>query len=77
MLLFDCFPLQQEHTRESFVTSEKKVRQLEAQLHEEQLATANGRKVYQFPLYSYMLPFVNVLGLLLSPQLMFICYRYC
>eukprot|EP00268_Persea_americana_P033854 TRINITY_DN3347_c0_g1_i3.p1 TRINITY_DN3347_c0_g1~~TRINITY_DN3347_c0_g1_i3.p1 ORF type:complete len:899 (-),score=261.60 TRINITY_DN3347_c0_g1_i3:246-2942(-) len=33
-----------EHTRESFVTSEKKVRQLEAQLHEEQLATANGRK---------------------------------
>ncbi|XP_077235579.1 SMAD/FHA domain-containing protein isoform X2 [Tasmannia lanceolata] len=33
-----------EDTRDSFVTSEKKVRQLEAQLREEQLASANERK---------------------------------
>ncbi|XP_058102448.1 uncharacterized protein LOC131246384 isoform X2 [Magnolia sinica] len=33
-----------EDARESVVVSEKKVRQLEAQLHEEQLAAANGRK---------------------------------
>nr|CAD1835346.1 unnamed protein product [Ananas comosus var. bracteatus] len=33
-----------EDSRESLVTSEKKVRQLEVQLHDEQLASANSRK---------------------------------
>nr|CAD1835418.1 unnamed protein product [Ananas comosus var. bracteatus] len=33
-----------EDTRESLVASEKKVRQLEVQLHDEQLASANSRK---------------------------------
>lgn len=37
--------LMQEDARENLVTSEKKVRELEAQLQDEQLVSANNRKV--------------------------------
>ena len=39
------FLLMQEDARDNLVTSEKKVRELEAQLHDEQLVSANNRKV--------------------------------
>ena len=35
----------QEETRQKLVASDNKIRQLEAQVCEEQLASANGRKV--------------------------------
>jgi hypothetical protein len=37
--------LMQEDARDNLVTSEKKVRELEAQLQDEQLVSANNRKV--------------------------------
>jgi hypothetical protein len=37
--------LMQEDARDNLVTSEKKVRDLEAQLQDEQLVSANNRKV--------------------------------
>jgi hypothetical protein len=41
-----CLPfLLQEDTRQKLVISDNKVRQLETQVCEEQLASANGRKV--------------------------------
>ncbi|XP_011628403.1 paramyosin isoform X1 [Amborella trichopoda] len=43
-LLVETLRSKLEDTRESFVKSEKKVRQLEAQLHEEQLASADAQK---------------------------------
>ena len=47
ILVIGCF--EQEDTREKLVMSENKVRQLEAQVHEEQLAAATRRKVWLAP----------------------------
>ena len=38
-------PLMQEDARDNLVTSEKKVRELEARLQDEQLVSANNQKV--------------------------------
>ena len=45
LLYFNCCFLMQEDSRESLVTSEKKVRELETQLQDEQLVSANSLKV--------------------------------
>lgn len=48
LMLFNCLfsdPLVQEDARDNLVTSEKKVRELEARLQDEQLVSVNNQKV--------------------------------
>jgi hypothetical protein len=45
LLYLSCCILTQEDSRESLVISEKKVRELETQLQDEQLVSANNQKV--------------------------------
>lgn len=48
LMLFNCLfsdPLMQEDARDNLVTSEKKVRELEARLQDEQLVSVNNQKV--------------------------------